>query len=110
MSGNPTAYGRLSRPLEQMLAVAKVGGGRPVGELVAIGPPPMMRAVSDLTKPWGARTIASLDSIMVDATEEPAGVLRRFPKSRISSCLSFRPCSVFRQQLTWFDYAPVAAP
>jgi glutamate synthase (NADPH/NADH) small chain len=28
----------------------------------------MMRAVSDLTKPYGVRTIASLNSIMVDAT------------------------------------------
>ena len=28
----------------------------------------MMRAVSDLTKPYGVKTVASLNSIMVDAT------------------------------------------
>ena len=28
----------------------------------------MMRAVSDLTKPFGVKTVASLNSIMVDAT------------------------------------------
>ncbi len=33
-----------------------------------LGPPLMMRAVSDLTKPYGVKTVASLNSIMVDAT------------------------------------------
>ena len=36
--------------------------------MVAIGPPIMMSAVSDLTRPYGVHTIASLNSIMVDAT------------------------------------------
>jgi len=35
---------------------------------VAIGPPMMMRAVSDLTMPYGVPCVASLNSIMVDAT------------------------------------------
>jgi len=39
-----------------------------IGEVVTIGPPLMMRAVSDLTKPFGVKTVASLNSIMVDAT------------------------------------------
>ncbi len=30
------------------------------------GPPLMMRAVSDLTKPYGVRTVAGLNSIMVE--------------------------------------------
>ena len=51
-----------------MLEAAKAGTGRTIGEVVAIGPPLMMQAVSDLTKPYGVRTIASLNSIMVDAT------------------------------------------
>ena len=46
----------------------KAGTGRSVGEVVTIGPPLMMRAVSDLTKPYGVKTVASLNSIMVDAT------------------------------------------
>ena len=39
-----------------------------IAEVIAIGPPLMMRAVSDLTKPYGVKTVASLNSIMVDAT------------------------------------------
>jgi glutamate synthase (NADPH/NADH) small chain len=60
--------GFVTGPLGEMLEAAKAGSGRLVGEVVAIGPPLMMRAVSDLTKPYGVRTIASLNSIMVDAT------------------------------------------
>ena len=55
--------GFVTGPLEQMLK-----DGRAIAEVVTIGPPLMMRAVSDLTKPYGVRTIASLNSIMVDAT------------------------------------------
>ena len=60
--------GFVTGPLEEMLERAKAGSGRPLGEVVTIGPPLMMRAVSDLTKPYGVRTVASLNSIMVDAT------------------------------------------
>ncbi|RJQ30491.1 MAG: sulfide/dihydroorotate dehydrogenase-like FAD/NAD-binding protein [Peptococcaceae bacterium] len=35
---------------------------------LAIGPLPMMRAVCDLTKKYGIRTVVSLNSIMVDGT------------------------------------------
>ena len=42
--------------------------GPHIAEVVTIGPPLMMRAVSDLTKPYGVKTVASLNSIMVDAT------------------------------------------
>ncbi len=37
-----------------------------VAEVVAVGPVPMMRAVSDLTKEYGVKTTVSLNSIMVD--------------------------------------------
>ena len=60
--------GFVTLPLEEMLKKAQSGEGRKIGEVVTIGPPLMMRAVSDLTKPFGVRTIASLNSIMVDAT------------------------------------------
>ena len=55
-------------PLKEMLDKMQNGSGRAVGEVVTIGPPMMMRAVSDLTKPYGVKTVASLNSIMVDAT------------------------------------------
>ena len=60
--------GFVTLPLEEMLKNAQAGKGRKIGEVVTIGPPLMMRAVSDLTKPYGVRTVASLNSIMVDAT------------------------------------------
>ena len=55
--------GFVTKPLEEMLKA-----GRKIAEVVTIGPPMMMRGVSDLTKPYGVHTVASLNSIMVDAT------------------------------------------
>ncbi len=66
--GSYGIQGFVTRPLEDMLEATKAGVGRPVGEVVTIGPPVMMRTVSDLTKQYGVRTVASLNSIMVDAT------------------------------------------
>ncbi len=36
--------------------------------VIAIGPVPMMRAVSEVTRPHGLKTMVSLNPIMVDAT------------------------------------------
>ncbi len=60
--------GFVTTPLEELLVGNKRGEGRTVAEVVAIGPPLMMRAVSDLTKPYEVPCVASLNSIMVDAT------------------------------------------
>jgi len=60
--------GFVTAPLEEMLEKMQAGSGRTIGEVVTIGPPIMMQAVSDLTKPYGVKTVASLNSIMVDAT------------------------------------------
>jgi len=60
--------GFVTGPLEELLKANKEGKGREIAEVVTIGPPLMMRAVSDLTKPYGVKTVASLNSIMVDAT------------------------------------------
>jgi ferredoxin--NADP+ reductase len=35
---------------------------------IAVGPLVMMRAVSETTRPWGVKTLVSLNSIMVDGT------------------------------------------
>lgn len=40
----------------------------PVGAVLAIGPVPMMRAVSNLTKPSAIPTMVSLNAVMVDGT------------------------------------------
>jgi len=60
--------GFVTGPLEEMLEANRRGEGRIITEVVTIGPPLMMRAVSDLTRPYGVKTVASLNSIMVDAT------------------------------------------
>jgi glutamate synthase (NADPH/NADH) small chain len=60
--------GFVTGPLEAMLADGKQSKGRRIAEVVTIGPPMMMRAVSDLTRPYGVKTVSSLNSIMVDAT------------------------------------------
>ena len=60
--------GFVTGPLEDLLKRNAAGQGRAIAEVVTIGPPLMMRAVSDLTRPYGAPTVASLNSIMVDAT------------------------------------------
>ena len=56
------------RPARTAVGSEQAGQGRGIAEVVAIGPPLMMRAVSELTKPYGVPTVASLNSIMVDAT------------------------------------------
>ena len=66
--GSVGVQGFVTTPLEAMLKANQAGSGRPIAEVVTIGPPMMMRAVSDLTKPYGVPTVASLNSIMVDAT------------------------------------------
>ncbi|MDR1512700.1 MAG: hypothetical protein LBS56_04330, partial [Propionibacteriaceae bacterium] len=61
--------GFVTTPLEPMLAATANGTAvRKVAEVITIGPPLMMRAVSDLTKSYGVKCVASLNSIMVDAT------------------------------------------
>ncbi len=75
--------GFVTGPLEELLTAGQraagggtVGGGaagdggapRSVAEVVTIGPPLMMRAVSDLTRRYDVSCVASLNSIMVDAT------------------------------------------
>lgn len=42
--------------------------GEKIDYIVAIGPLPMMRAVAELTRPYGIKTVISLNSIMVDGT------------------------------------------
>jgi homotetrameric NADPH-dependent glutamate synthase len=39
-----------------------------IEEVIAIGPLPMMKACAELTRPYGIRTMVSLNSIMVDGT------------------------------------------
>lgn len=42
--------------------------GDPIDYVLAVGPLPMMQAVAEKTRPYGIRTVVSLNSIMVDGT------------------------------------------
>jgi len=60
--GSYKRKGLVTEPLKELL----VGGG--VNRVVAIGPTQMMKFCSLATKPYGVRTIVSLNPIMVDGT------------------------------------------
>jgi ferredoxin--NADP+ reductase len=49
-------------------ALAKILEKEQVGAILAIGPVPMMQAVSNMTKPLQIPTFVSLNAIMVDGT------------------------------------------
>jgi ferredoxin--NADP+ reductase len=49
-------------PLERILQAG------PVHQVLAAGPLPMMRAVCDVTRPYGVKTVVSLNPVMVDGT------------------------------------------
>ena len=66
--GSVGVQGFVTAPLKELLDRAQAGIGRSVAEVVTIGPPMMMRSVADLTRPYQVLCVASLNSIMVDAT------------------------------------------
>lgn len=45
-----------------------IDGGDPIDLVLAVGPPVMMKAISELTRPYGIKTIVSLNTIMIDGT------------------------------------------
>ena len=59
------SYGRPGFVTEALKELVEAGGG---DEVFAIGPVPMMRACSELTRPFGVKTTVSLNSIMIDGT------------------------------------------
>ncbi|MGI6172871.1 MAG: sulfide/dihydroorotate dehydrogenase-like FAD/NAD-binding protein [Christensenellales bacterium] len=46
----------------------KLESGKRYDEVIAIGPVPMMKAVSELTRPYGIKTTVSMNSVMIDGT------------------------------------------
>jgi ferredoxin--NADP+ reductase len=59
------SYGRHGFVTDALRDALDAGG---VDEIYAVGPVPMMRAVSALTEPYGVPTLVSLNAIMVDGT------------------------------------------
>jgi len=58
--GSYKRHGMVTEPLKEYLDKGEVD------QVLAIGPVPMMRAVSELTRPYSIRTLVSLNPIMVD--------------------------------------------
>ncbi|MCG6536306.1 MAG: sulfide/dihydroorotate dehydrogenase-like FAD/NAD-binding protein, partial [Syntrophales bacterium LBB04] len=56
-------HGFVSQVLQQM-----IDKGERIDRVYAIGPVPMMKVISEVTRPRAIKTIVSLNSIMVDAT------------------------------------------
>jgi ferredoxin--NADP+ reductase len=61
--GSYGEQGLVTRKLQEL-----IDSGRTIDFVLAIGPVPMMRAVSQLTSNHGIKTVVSLNSIMVDGT------------------------------------------
>jgi len=59
------SYGRPGFVTEALKDLLEAGG---VDIVYAVGPVPMMRVVSDVTRPYGVRTMVSLNAIMLDGT------------------------------------------
>ncbi|HXK62381.1 MAG TPA: sulfide/dihydroorotate dehydrogenase-like FAD/NAD-binding protein [Acidobacteriota bacterium] len=60
------SYGRKGLVIDPLQEI--IESGRSVDLVLAIGPIPMMRAVAEVTRPHGIKTIVSLNSIMIDGT------------------------------------------
>jgi ferredoxin/flavodoxin---NADP+ reductase len=63
---NDGSYKRKGFVTDQLKELLDTGLG--INMVYAIGPLPMMRAVSNLTKPYNVRTVVSLNAVMVDGT------------------------------------------
>lgn len=59
------SYGRKGFVTDATREILDAGG---VDIVYAVGPVPMMRAVANLTRPYGIKTIVSLNPVMVDGT------------------------------------------
>ena len=61
--GSCGIHGLVTEELKRMLEA-----GERIDRVMGVGPVPMMRALCDLTRPYGVKTIVSLNPIMVDGT------------------------------------------
>jgi ferredoxin--NADP+ reductase len=66
MTTDDGSYGRKGLVIDPLKDL--IEAGRKLDLVLAIGPIPMMRAVADVTRPFGIKTIVSLNSIMIDGT------------------------------------------
>jgi len=56
-------HGFVTQKLQQL-----IDSGRKIDFVLAIGPIPMMKAIAEVTRPYGIKTVVSLNPVMVDGT------------------------------------------
>lgn len=64
------SYGRkglVTEPLKEIIELSN-SQNNPIAEVVVVGPPVMMKFCALTTKPFGVKTVASLNAIMIDGT------------------------------------------
>jgi ferredoxin/flavodoxin---NADP+ reductase len=65
---NQSPSGSEGQPINQSPSGSEGHPSKAIGAVYCAGPVPMMRAVCDMTKPYGIATVVSLNPIMVDGT------------------------------------------
>lgn len=66
--GSEGRKGLVTEPLRELLEADQANDPRTIGEVVAIGPGIMMKFCAETARPFGVKTIASLNTIMIDGT------------------------------------------
>jgi ferredoxin--NADP+ reductase len=66
---------------------ALIAEGKQIDYILAIGPVPMMRAVAEVTRPHGIKTVVSLNSIMVDGTGMCGGCRVQVSNKSLFACV-----------------------
>ena len=64
------SYGRkglVTEPLKEIIELSN-NQNNPIAEVIVVGPPVMMKFCALTTKPFGVKTVASLNAIMIDGT------------------------------------------
>jgi ferredoxin--NADP+ reductase len=75
-------HGFVTQKLQEL-----IDAGRKLDFVLAIGPVPMMKAVAEVTRPHGIRTVVSLNPIMVDGTGMCGGCRVKVGDENLFACV-----------------------
>jgi len=64
-----------------------IDSGKKIDFVLAIGPIPMMKAVAETTRPYGIKTVVSLNPIMVDGTGMCGGCRAQVDNKTVFVCV-----------------------
>jgi ferredoxin--NADP+ reductase len=78
--------GFVTQKLKELIE-SSANSPKPVDLVICAGPVPMMRALAETTRPYGIKTIASLNPIMVDGTGMCGGCRVQVNKQTFFACV-----------------------